>query len=107
MQPPFCTGFGHNKIFASLMPMPKATVYKDHGFVFGQHNVGFAGQVFHMQPVTKTVFMQKLPHQHFGFGILAPYAAHIVAAGFFAVHVGHFVKLAVAGLQWAVNFCNS
>jgi hypothetical protein len=48
--------------------------------------------------------MQKLPHQHFGFGILAAYAAHIVAAGFLAVHIGHFVKLAVARLQWAVNF---
>ena len=46
--------------------------------------------------------MQKLPHQHFGFGILARYAAHIVAAGFLAVHIGHVVKLAVFSGRWAV-----
>jgi hypothetical protein len=41
--------------------------------------------------------MQKLPHQHFRLGILAPYTAHIIAAGFLAVHIGHGAKLAVFG----------
>jgi len=37
--------------------------------------------------------MQKPPHQHFRLGILAFDAAHVVAAGFLAVHIGHGVKL--------------
>ncbi len=33
--------------------------------------------------------MQKLAHQHFGRGVLAPDAGHIVTAGLFAVYIGH------------------
>jgi len=33
--------------------------------------------------------MQKLPHQHFGPGILTPNPRHIITAGFLAVYVGH------------------
>ncbi|HVW16052.1 MAG TPA: hypothetical protein VHB54_19640 [Mucilaginibacter sp.] len=75
--------------------MPETPMYKYHGFIFGQYNVRFAGQVFHMQPVAETIFVQKLAHQYFRLGILTPYPRHIVAAGFLAVHVGHVVKLAV------------
>jgi len=46
-----------------------------------------------MQPVPEPVFMQEPAHQHFGLGILAPYARHIVAAGFFGVYIGHSVKV--------------
>jgi hypothetical protein len=34
-------------------------------------------------------------NQHFRLGILTPYPRHIIAAGFLAVHICHFVKLAV------------
>jgi hypothetical protein len=37
--------------------------------------------------------MQKLPHQQFWLGILAAYARHVIAAGFFGVYIGHGVKV--------------
>ena len=46
-----------------------------------------------MQPVPEPVFMQKPAHQHFGFGILAADARHIVAAGCFGVYIGHRTKV--------------
>jgi hypothetical protein len=46
-----------------------------------------------MQPVPEPVFMQKMTHQHFGFGILAPDARHVVTAGFFGVYIGHDAKV--------------
>jgi hypothetical protein len=33
--------------------------------------------------------MQKAAHKHFGLCVFALYAAHVVAAGFFGVNVGH------------------
>ena len=56
-----------------------------------------------MQPVAETVFMQKPPHQHFRLGILAPYPRHVVAAGFFAVHIGHWAKLVKGAVAEAVG----
>jgi hypothetical protein len=38
------------------------------------------------------IFMQKLTHQQFRPGILAAYTGHVVAAGFFAVYIGHIAK---------------
>ena len=42
-----------------------------------------------MQPVPKSIFKQKPPHNHFRLGILAPDSAHIVASYFGFVYVGH------------------
>jgi hypothetical protein len=88
------------------MPMPKTSMYKNHGLVFGQHNVGLAGQIFHVQPVPEPVLMQKPPHQHLRLRILTPYPRHIITPRLLAMHIGHVVKLvsqlAVFSLQWAV-----
>jgi hypothetical protein len=53
------------------MPVPEAAIYKNYGFVFGQNNIGFSGQGFNIQPVTKTICKQKLPHQQFWLCIFA------------------------------------
>lgn len=37
--------------------------------------------------------MQKFSNQHFRFGISATDTAHIIAAGFLIMHIGHAVKL--------------
>ena len=54
--PPFRSRLWHLTAGATLMSMPEATVDEDHGLVFGQDNVGFAGQrsVFravHREPI--------------------------------------------------------
>ena len=68
-------------------------MYKNYGFIFGEYYIRLTRQTFHMQPVPEPVFMQKLTHQHFGFGILAPYARHVVTAGFFGVYICHNAKV--------------
>ena len=73
--------------------MPEATMYKNNRPVFGKNNIWFAGQVFYVQPVTETISMQEPAHEHFGLGVLAFYAAHVVAAGCLVVYIGHGVKL--------------
>jgi hypothetical protein len=46
-----------------------------------------------MQPIPKPTFMQKPAHQQLRLGILAAYARHVIAAGFFAVYIGHKAKV--------------
>lgn len=75
------------------MAMPETAVYKDDGFVFGQHNVGMAGQLFIMQSVTVALCMEELPHQQLGFGVGAAYLRHVVASCFLIMHIGHGVKV--------------
>ena len=41
----------------------------------------------------ETIGMEYPPDNHFWHGILAYYAAHILAAGGFIVHIGHGVKV--------------
>jgi len=55
IQPPFCFGFWYYKIFTTFMPMPKTTMNKYDGSILWQHNIWFAGQVFTVQPVSKTL----------------------------------------------------
>ena len=92
IEPPFGAGFGYHVIFASLVPMPKAAVDKNYGFVFGEYDIGLTGHIFYMQAVAETVFMQKLAHQHFGLGILTPNARHVIAARFLTVYICHGTK---------------
>jgi len=68
-------------------------MYKNYGFIFWQYYIRLPRQPLYMKPVPEPVFMQKLAHQHFGFGILAPDARHVVAAGFFAMYIGHNAKV--------------
>lgn len=75
------------------MPVPEAAVNKDHSLILWQYNIRFTRQVLYVQAVAKTVGMQKLSYQHFRFGILTLYAAHVITARFLAVHVCHTIKL--------------
>jgi hypothetical protein len=75
------------------MPVPKTSMYKNYRLVFGQYNIRRPRQILYMQPVPKPVFMQKPAHQQFRLGILAVYARHVIAAGFFAVYIGHKAKV--------------
>ena len=52
-----------------------------------------AGEDFIVQFIAVTICMQKFTYQHFGLCVFAFNAAHVVAALFFAVYIGHFSKL--------------
>lgn len=75
------------------MAMPEATMNEDDRFIFWQHQVGLAGQGFIVQFVPEALSMQKLPHQHFRFGVLALYLAHVITAGGLIVHICHGVNV--------------
>ena len=97
MQPPCGSCFGYCEIFAVAVAMPETAVDEDDCFVFGQHDVGMAGELFIMQPVAKALRMQILPHEHLGLGVAAFYLRHIVAARSLAVHIGHDANVKCAG----------
>ena len=69
--------------------MPEAAVNKDHGFVFGEYNVRFTWKRFYIQAVTKTIGKEKLTHQYLRLGILAFDTAHVEAASWTIVNIGH------------------
>jgi len=50
IHPPFCSGFGNNIIFATIMPMPETAMNENYCFVFGQNNIWFSRQNFIMDP---------------------------------------------------------
>jgi len=87
IEPPFGAGFGHDKISAVFMAMPETAIYKYYGFVFGEYYIGFAGEVFNMEAVSETLRMEETAHEHFRLCVFAFDAAHVVAAGSFAVDV--------------------
>ena len=75
------------------MPMPEAPVNENHGFVFGQYQVGFSGQALIVQPVPEPVGVKKFPDDQFRFRILSPDPGHIVGTYGFGVDVGHTLKI--------------
>jgi len=92
IQPPFGAGLGYYIIFTAFVAMPETAMYKDDGLVFRQYYIGLAGEVFYVQTVAIAQGMQVAAHEHFGLGVLAFYAAHIVAACFLAVDIHRGVQ---------------
>jgi len=88
-EPKFGAGFGNCEIPATFVAMPETAVYKYYGSIFRQNNIGFSGEGFYIQPVSKAVGKQKLPHEHFRFGVFPLNAAHVVGAGSSVVYIGH------------------
>jgi hypothetical protein len=58
-----------------------------------QHNIGFPGQSFIVEPVPEAVGMQEAPHHHLGLRVLVANPAHVLAAGGFVVDVCHYVRM--------------
>jgi hypothetical protein len=75
------------------VPVPETAMYEDDGFVSGQYDVWFAGKFGVMQPIPEAFCKQKAPHQNFRFGVFAPDAGHVVAAGCRIVHICHRANL--------------
>lgn len=76
------------------MTMPEAAMYKYYRFIFGENDVGFAGQVFYVEAVTEAVSVQEFTYEHFGLCVFALNAAHIIAPRLLTVHICHSAKFA-------------
>ena len=74
--------FGPYKIAASRMSMPKASIYKDYGFILGQNDVWLARKPGDVLSVTETLCKQIFAYKLFRFGILSPNTGHIIASSF-------------------------
>ena len=86
-------GFGKSGIFATLVPVPKASVNEDDRFVFGQHDVGLAGKFFVADAEAQSFCKQKFPNQYLGLGVLAMDCRHTAAPLLWCHRVGHIVVL--------------
>ena len=58
IEPPVGTRLGYNVVFTAFVAMPEAAVDEDDGLIFGKYYIWFAGHVFYMEAVTKTMCMQ-------------------------------------------------
>lgn len=63
-----------------IVQMPEAPVHKNHFAARGKYEVGLAGQIGDVQPVTETHPMNEAAHEHFRFHALALDAPHIFGA---------------------------
>ena len=71
------------------MAMPEASVDKDDRPIFSQHNVGCAGQTFHVYAVAETAGEEVAAHHHLGLRIAASDALHASVALFRCQSVRH------------------
>ena len=80
---------GANKVTATLVTMIKAAMNKYYCLVFGEYYIRFTGQFFIVKSITKAVSVEKLADNEFWFSVFAANTAHIVAALFGRMYVGH------------------
>lgn len=71
------------------MSMPEASIYKDHGAVFRQHEIRPSRQLPVVQAISEPCSEQAFPYQNLRPCILPPDRCHIPAAGFRAVNIRH------------------
>lgn len=79
------------------MQMPEASVHEDHGAVFRQHNVGFAGKSAVQGAVDREAVsgaMKKGADKALRLGVPAPDTGHVPTALFGCERIGHPDNLA-------------
>jgi hypothetical protein len=64
----------------TIVPMPEAAVYQQHGPIFWERQVGLSRYVSWMKPVAESECVERTPKQHFGLCVLAADAGHHPAA---------------------------
>ena len=74
--PKFCTRLGYDRVFTTVVPMPKAAIYKDTHFESWQYKVRLSRQIFAMEAKSIAMGMQKFPDNHLRLGVLPSNASH-------------------------------
>ena len=88
----------HDKVSATFVAVPEATVYEDDCLVLAQHNVGCAGKSADIYPVTVAVSMQVAAYDHLGLGVPVLDVRHTPMSLFFGHLVCHSAKIHVSAL---------
>ena len=91
--PELAVALGHYKVFATFVPVPKATIDEDDCLVFAQYNVGGTGQAIDVYAVAVAMGVQVTSHNQFWFCVLALDARHALVPLFFCHPVCHAAKI--------------
>jgi hypothetical protein len=98
--PEFRSSIGSCSALTPFMAMPKASVNKDHRFIFCQKNIRFTWQssgiveflvYFTMQSESISKRMKQFVYNDLRFGICRPNPAHIPASMLLGYFVGHIL----------------
>lgn len=74
------------------MPVPEASMYKNHGVHSREDDVWLTGQIATMKAKPESLAMQQAANQNLGFGITATYPCHHAAAGRAIDNIYHLSK---------------
>ena len=77
------------KVAAARMPVPEASVYKNHRFIFGKNDVRFPWKPSIVFPIAEPFGKEILSDKLFGLGILVPDTGHIIASSFGRMYIRH------------------
>lgn len=75
--PEFAAVRRRRAVFAAAVAVPEAAVDEDGGFVFGEDDVGAAGEVFGVEAEAVADAVKDGADEEFGFGVFALDAGHI------------------------------
>jgi hypothetical protein len=73
--------------------MPKTTIHNNNSIVFGQNDIRFTRQVFHMKSVPETSCKKRFAYNHFWTGVFTPNPTHDFAAFGFGKNIRHGPKI--------------
>ena len=75
--PEFDIRFRHDEFAAAVVSVPETAVDENYGAVFPQNDVGFAGDVLHVEAVAYAVLPQPFADEDFRFGVFAADVGHV------------------------------
>ena len=87
--PEFFVGCGNRFAQLAAVHVPEAAVDKDDRAEPGEHEVGFAGEMFAVEPIAESGGMQQSTNEHFGFRVAPSNAGHVVASLLGGMNVCH------------------
>ena len=64
------------------MPMPKATIYKNHYLIFGKNNIWLSWKPDIIFSIAESFRKKILSDQLLWLSVLTPYPRHIIASSF-------------------------
>jgi len=79
-------------LIATFMSVPETSVHKDDGLVFGENDIGAAGEFFVIGGVDRKAvagLVEQAAELDLGLGVFALYSRHIPGTAFFCQMISH------------------
>ena len=86
--PELSIGLRQYIVFASLMPVPEASIDKDARPVSPQHDVRFPRQSLVIEPISEPMTPEILTHYNFRLRARSPYRCHVLMSLLWGHNVG-------------------